>query len=198
MELARKHSEVSLSELEVFDALKDIDVVFDVGARMEMDQSTVPNIFDYLELKPEATYHLFEPNPEYAKPLTKARDGRENVILNIIGLGDVDGYISYSNAHQAFSGGEAFNGIGELLLPVTTLDAYCTASKVPRIDLLKIDTEGYDYRVLLGAKDMLKNIHYIQYEEWNEKEKFYDLLEDRFDMKEIGFRNVLCTNKLWL
>jgi hypothetical protein len=41
---------------------------------------------------------------------------------------------------------------------------------------------------LLGAKDMLKNIKYIQFEHWHEKTKMItDLLtENNFTVKELG------------
>ena len=38
----------------------------------------------------------------------------------------------------------------------TTIDTYCEENKLPRIDLLKIDVEGAEYQVLLGAYHMLK------------------------------------------
>lgn len=197
MELTRQHSEVSLAELKVFDSLKDIHVVFDVGARMEMDSSTVPCIVDYLELKPDATYHLFEPNKEFASKLREAIPGKENVTLNEFGLGDKEGYFLYNTGVQGFSGGDGYAGPDGEMLYVNTIPNYCKSKGIDKIDFLKIDTEGFDYRVIVGAKPMWDKIHYIQYEEWDVPEKFYELLEEHFDMEEIGFRNVLCTNKIW-
>ncbi|MCB9721661.1 MAG: FkbM family methyltransferase [Candidatus Omnitrophica bacterium] len=39
---------------------------------------------------------------------------------------------------------------------VTTLDAYCESENISEIDLLKIDVEGYECDVLLGAERMLR------------------------------------------
>lgn len=47
-----------------------------------------------------------------------------------------------------------------------TLDSFCSKNKVSSIDLLKIDTEGHELRVLQGASKMLQGnkIKYIQFE----------------------------------
>ena len=42
------------------------------------------------------------------------------------------------------------------LVEVTTLDAFCTAQKIGRIDILKTDTEGFDMNVLRGATKALR------------------------------------------
>lgn len=66
-----------------------------------------------------------------------------------------------------------------------TLDSFVQKHKIKHIDLLKIDTEGHEYQVLLGAKKMLAQhrIDYILFElnEMNVYGKvflkdFYDLL----------------------
>jgi hypothetical protein len=38
---------------------------------------------------------------------------------------------------------------------VDTLDSYCGAAAIDRIDLLKVDTEGHDLDVLRGGEEML-------------------------------------------
>jgi FkbM family methyltransferase len=38
-----------------------------------------------------------------------------------------------------------------------TIDSYCRDNKVEFIDLLKIDVEGAEYQVMLGAKSVFKN-----------------------------------------
>jgi len=69
----------------------------------------------------------------------------------------------------------------------TTLDEFCETNKIDFIDLLKIDTEGHEWDVLLGARRMLseRRIQFIQFE-FNEMnviarvflKDFYDLLKD--------------------
>ena len=40
---------------------------------------------------------------------------------------------------------------------VSTIDQICTQENISRIDLLKIDTEGHEFDVLLGASDMVRS-----------------------------------------
>src|SRR3990167_1821856 len=130
-----EHTEIPETELNEFKLLKDIEVVFDVGARADVD---------YLEILPNAEFHLFEPNLEFFQQLKERVGERKNVYLNNYGLGNVEGIFSYENGIQAFEQGEAnFKGT-DRSLPIKTLDWYIKEHNVKKIDFLKIDTEGYD------------------------------------------------------
>ena len=48
------HTRIPTDELEFARTLKDVNVVFDVGARTDTD---------YFDIFPNAEFHLFEPNP---------------------------------------------------------------------------------------------------------------------------------------
>ncbi len=53
--------------------------------------------------------------------------------------------------------------IGNENVKTTTLDYFCNKNKIQKIDLLKIDTEGHEEQVLIGAANMIakKKIKYI-------------------------------------
>jgi len=181
-----EHTPIPASELEIIKSLKNIEIVFDVGSRTDID---------YFDIFPKATYHLFEPNPEFFAELKAKIGDRKNVYLNNYGLGDVEGEFSYSKNTQAFSGGEAIpdvNTLGDMTLPIKTLDWYIKEYNIKRIDFLKIDTEGFDFKVLQGGQEAIKICRYIQYEHWNDRWRFHELLNNDFWMKYIGGRNVLC------
>ena len=59
-----------------------------------------------------------------------------------------------------------------------TLDNFVKKKKIPRIDILKIDTEGYELEVLYGAKKILKKTEIIQIEVLDHKKKFDKKLKD--------------------
>lgn len=146
-------------ELEVFKGLKDIKVVFDVGCRTDTD---------YYDLRPNLEYHLFEPNPEFYKQIKI----KPNTIINNFGLGDKEEYAQYYPAVQSFSD-VSWRGNGGEFYHIKTLNSY---GKIP--DFLKIDTEGYDYKVLLGGDKILSKVKYIQFEYWDGIAKFVELLKD--------------------
>ena len=43
----------------------------------------------------------------------------------------------------------------EITAQTQTLDNFCAQNKIPKIDLLKLDTDGTEFEVLLGAKNLL-------------------------------------------
>jgi FkbM family methyltransferase len=45
---------------------------------------------------------------------------------------------------------------GKIAVPVVTVDGYCGENAVSRIDVLKIDTQGFDFEVLGGRSNALK------------------------------------------
>lgn len=179
------HTPIPSDEIEMFKSLRDIKVVFDVGARADTD---------YLDLKPDIELHAFEPNPEFFQQLVEKVGDRPNTYLNNFGLADVTGTMLYNKGRQGFIGGEevTIKG-GEYMLELKTLDAYVHEHNIKQIDFLKIDAEGYDFRVLLGGLNTIPKCRYIQYEHWDDLRRFHILLGQYFKMEYVGNRNVLCT-----
>ena len=60
---------------------------------------------------------------------------------------------------------------------VETLDNYCQRNSISKIDLLKIDTQGYDLEVLRGAKQMLSEHRIIEI-------TFIDIYQDLGSMRQ--------------
>ena len=52
----------------------------------------------------------------------------------------------------------------EYILEIKTLFDFLNDHNISFIDLLKIDTEGYELQVIKGAKDKIKNVKYIYFE----------------------------------
>lgn len=181
-----EHTKIPQDELEIFKSLPDIKVVFDVGARADTE---------YLDLKPDIELHAFEPNPKFFAQL-KESVGDRVAHLNNFALGDVPGVAAYNESRQGFIGGEEGAILTGELLPVRTLDGYVAENNIEHIDFLKIDTEGYDFRVLLGGMRTIPKCRYIQHEHWNDLRRFHMLLGQQFKMEYIGHRNVFCT-RLW-
>ncbi len=56
------------------------------------------------------------------------------------------------------------NFFKELLVNQVTIDEYMQLKNIKNIDFLKIDTEGFEYEIVLGATENLKNIKLILFE----------------------------------
>ena len=112
--------------------------------------------------------HAFEPSAECLTILRARFAGNPRVTLVGSGLGDEEGmgeFHRYANDHLSsflpLQAGAAnpFQGEAEVArepAPLTTLDRYAAQHRLNRIDLLKIDTQGYDLRGLHGAATALE------------------------------------------
>lgn len=140
-------------------------VIFDVGANVGQSVAAVR------ALSREAKVYCFEPDPQTFQQLKLAVANDSKVQCFAMALGDRDesahliegpssdrSYISTSADESSSSASVA--------VQVTTVDTFCEANNVSRIDYLKIDTEGFDLKVLHGAKQMLQRqaINAIQVE----------------------------------
>ena len=155
--------------------MPDLDIVFDVGCRSD-------NIF--YRLNPELDIHLFDPT-DYGK-----HKGKYNQIALGEKKGELKYYPEYGSLHKReFKGGKWAHLTHEfLIIQVDTVDNYCEENNIDHIDLLKIDAEGWDYQVLLGAINILQKIKYIQFEDWrgDQVENIKKLLLPYFTIAELG------------
>lgn len=145
------------SEIELYKSLlPQLKVVFDVGCKND-------NIF--YDLNPGIEVHLFD--PEYNEEL----DMNTNIHFNNYALGNKKGWVPFHFHYGSIllrDDEPKFNGAHDTrFIEVNRLYDYCRWNKIKSIDLLKIDTEGYDIEVIRGCGKMLPNIKYIQFEVWD-------------------------------
>ena len=78
---------------------------------------------------------------------------------------------------------------------VISLKNFCKSKKIKSIDFLKIDVEGYEYKVLLGAKDILKNVKFIMIEVQN-NDMYRDYSKERIEkfLKKNNFKLIKSFN----
>lgn len=153
-----------------------IGTVVDVGA------NTGNYVKDVLEHLPNATIYAIEPHPETFKQLKRLKN--KHVILKNLAIGEKnrktklydfadDAELKHTQPTSTLAS-TIPSVIKEFhkqkaqayLIKQQTLDTFVKDESIERIDLLKIDTEGNEYQVLKGAKDLLKRkrIRFIQFE----------------------------------
>jgi FkbM family methyltransferase len=128
-----------------------IECIFDVGA------NTGQSAARFREFFPHATIHCFEPVRKTYATLVEHMHSDPLTHCHRLALSDTVGesriFLTENSSTCSLSRPAAY--IGEETVVVSTVDAFATAQGVDHIDLLKIDAEGNDLKVLEGSDDLL-------------------------------------------
>jgi len=103
----------------------------------------------------------FEPDPYNFKQLAINKGLNEKLPLNIfnIGLGDQRSKLKLAvNTQGNLSGNKINENATENYswVEIYTLDEFVKAQNIPNLDLIKIDVEGFEFKVLKGAENSIK------------------------------------------
>jgi len=138
-------------------------IIFDVGAN---DGETVQ---EFIARFPSARVFAFEPYAACCEILDRKFRGNANIQIQNVALGEDRG----TSELNLYSGdrmnsllrlddapgnvmSKSFTRAGSVEVKLEALDAFCADSGIDRIDVLKIDTQGYDLQVLGGARRLLE------------------------------------------
>jgi FkbM family methyltransferase len=143
-------------------------VIFDVGANIGQ------SIESFLQIRRKAKIHAFEPSQETFGELSEKYRGTSSLFLNNVALGSVAGTAEFVENTEptmsSFLQPGAATWWGEVKqrveVKVRTVDDYCDENGVDYIDILKLDTQGFDLEVMRGAGRLLaaQRIHLIYVE----------------------------------
>jgi FkbM family methyltransferase len=136
---------------------------FDVGANEGQTARELRRIF------PEAKIYCFEPYEAAFRTLQQELGGDPKICPERIAFGDHKGEgtlyenaksVTNSllpNAPEAHLSQPASYAIptGQSTVAITTLDDFCGERTILHVDVLKIDSQGYDLRILQGARKYL-------------------------------------------
>ena len=110
-----------------------------------------------------------EPNPSSYKKLTAREE--EKIIPFQMAISDTEGVMTlYSPGEYSETASLDKNIVQKntstIRVPVTTVDAFIATHAIQELDFIKIDTEGFEYEVLHGAQQTIKNLAplFIQFE----------------------------------
>ena len=152
--------------------VKSEPVIFDVGA------NNGQSIKRYKKLFQNPIIHSFEPHADEVNILKEKYINDKNLYLNNVAVGDKKGNLEFNI--NAISGHSSFRNLipnttwikkrsnhakiddknyttKKVNAEIITLDDYVNEKDLTNIDILKIDTQGFEDKVLLGAQNLLKN-----------------------------------------
>ncbi len=129
-------------------------LLFDVGANEGQ------TILEMTREFPQAKVHSFEPSPQTFQRLTTEFGSRPRIELHNLALGDQPGELPFTVCDDWSVNDSLLSPAWSaphktVTVKVSTIDSFCAERSFDHIDWLKIDTQGYDLRVLQGAHSML-------------------------------------------
>lgn len=113
--------------------------------------------FQVAHRRPDARVVAFEPNPAAVAAWRRNRAlcASRSVELEASALGDAHGTVTLQAPATDLGAGLVAAGGEGIAVPVTTLDAACARRGIERVDVLKLDVEGYEPEALAGARGLL-------------------------------------------
>lgn len=149
-------------------------VVFDVGTNIG------ETLLNFAKLVPNGQVHGFEPDIiNYDRCCENLKMNTfTNIQLNNLGLGSEAGqYFIKTNTPSNRGGNKISTQFIEnntQIINIVTLDQYMVDKKLTKVDLIKIDVEGYELHVLKGATELIKKskpVFFIELDDNNLKEQ---------------------------
>ena len=144
-----------------------VQVVFDVGANRGQ------TVAHYRSVLPDSTIYAFEPGPAAFSGLqaNTANDALAKPFR--LALGEYDGettlhensanvtssLLPNSSQIGRFTRAEMCVPTGASTVPIARIDSFFAQQSIRRIDLLKIDSQGYEKQILEGAGELLTPEH---------------------------------------
>jgi FkbM family methyltransferase len=141
-------------------------IIFDVGAH------TGETTLKYRRLFPRAQIHAFEPFVDSYLELKKKTENDEMIHNHNIALGRDVGRRELSinrssatnsllstdpRARETWNDTNVTDTVGKTEVLISTIDEVAQKERIPCIDILKLDVQGAEYDVVLGAADMIRS-----------------------------------------
>jgi FkbM family methyltransferase len=160
-------------EINLFQAFKNAG--FEPRVFFEVGSSNSGWSFQMADLFPAARFHLFEPLVDYKafyrENTATILKERPDFGIHKVAVGDVDGITKmgvdesgYGSSMLVTETNATFTKLIEV--PMRKLDSLVVEQDLPRPEVLKIDVQGGELRVLTGAAASLDTVQLIQAEVW--------------------------------
>ena len=120
-----------------------------------------------------------------------------NLVVEQIGLADKAGVAHIVVDHARNLGGNRISSAGGQKVKLTTIDSYCDEHRIAKIDLVKIDTEGFEERIVRGGANTLKRHKPALYIEVNNQHlaRYGDDVQSLFSvLRSLGYEHFTIAN----
>ena len=195
---------------------KNMDVLIDVGAHHG------DTINEFLKIFSIKKIYAFEPSKRnFDKLREKTKKIKKNFLLEIdinqVGLGQKNDVLILNEITDGVS--NTFNSLNlnskyfkkkktittlfgikkfidnKVSTKIIPLKDFMVQKKINNVDLIKIDTEGFEYNILLGLEDYIKKIKFILFEHHydNMLIKNYKFRDIHKLLKDNGFKKIFKT-----
>ncbi len=136
-------------------------VVFDIGANVGFYTLRLAR-----QVGSGGRVHAFEPDPLSFDILRQRVSAKApgNVELRAVAVGEREGTVALrcgalNRADNRIHGSHAEGEVAESVeVPLVTLDGYCAAHRVERLDAVKMDVQGAEVEALRGFQDALRRL----------------------------------------
>jgi len=143
-----------------------IDNIYDIGASNGLWS------WHMAQVVPQATFNLFEPleSDQYAKDLTNVLAARPDFRMPRIALGDKDATLQL-NLYREHVGSTLIDSdwegvVAKKPVRVQRLDDVVASLRLPPADLIKMDVQGFELKVLAGAELSCHRAKGLMIETW--------------------------------
>lgn len=131
-------------------------IVFDIGASNgAWTELAAP-------LWPEAHFHCFEPLEQRRAAMEEMKQRYPGRITHhALGVGDADGELSLGVTEDLWASSFAYKGASAQTAPVRTLDSLLQEGAIAPPQLVKIDVQGFERRVIEGGRRTLEACDFV-------------------------------------
>lgn len=130
-------------------------VICDVGANVGQ------TALEFSRSHPGAIIHAFEPIPATYHLLAQNTERQPRIKSHRLAIGEEEGqfdmFLYEGTVNNSLTPDPGRQSQGKVSVDVATLDGFCPKEGIHSIDLLKIDTEGHDLKVIHGARNLFRD-----------------------------------------
>lgn len=135
------------------------ECIFDCGANIGLVS------YEFAKRFRRAKIHAFEPNPDVFRQMNGLLHDKGSILTKNLGIAELPGELEFrknsNTGTSSFRDPNSFHpfarSVDVITVPVTSIEEYCFNAGIGKIDILKLDIEGFELEALKGSGAFLEN-----------------------------------------